>query len=315
MTKKAETIDWLLDSDPAIRWQVMRDLVSESDDVIKSERSRVVREGWGADLLALQDADGTWDGGTYRPGWVDDAKPFFDAWTATHFSLQLLTLLGVDPESTGAAQAVELVRDNVRWHEGDPYFDGETEECINGIALRSGAYFGHDVDKIVDRLLSDQLGDGGWNCWSDYGATVGSFHPTICVLEGLLEWERAGGASDEVTAARQRGKEYLLERRLFRRKSTGDVIDPRYTMLSFPHYWYYDVLRALDYFRASAEQIDDRAAEAVELVSSKRRDDGRWPLENRHQGPTHFRMDGPEGDPSRWITVRAMRVLAWAGAS
>ncbi|HJR91818.1 MAG TPA: hypothetical protein VJ938_05220 [Acidimicrobiia bacterium] len=306
-------LEWLLDSDPAIRWQVMRDLAREPLDVQMAERARVGVEGWGSQLLALQGTDGRWDGGTYRPGWVDDSKPFFDAWTATHFSLQLLREFGLDPDGGEARRALALVRENVRWEaNGALYFEGETEPCINGIALATGAYFGEAADGIVDILLSGQLGDGGWNCWADYGATVSSFHSTICVLEGLLAWEGGAGSPEAVRAARVRGEEYLLARGLFRARSTGQVIDPRFTMFSFPTYWYYDVLRGLEYFRSTGADFDDRCRDAIDLVVAKRYDAGRWPLENTHQGPTHLEMEGPDGFPSRWNTLRAMRVLDWA---
>jgi hypothetical protein len=306
-------IEWLLESDPAIRWQVLRDLTDAPEDEVVAERSRVASDGWGARLLALQGPDGRWDGGTYRPGWVDESKPFFDAWTATHFSLQLLRELGLAPDSPEARRAVSLV-EGVRWDaNGAPYFEGETEPCVNGIALASGAYFGEDVDGIVERLVGDELADGGWNCWAAYGARVSSFHSTICVLEGLLEWERAGGSSNAVAMARRRGEAYLVERGMFRRRSTGQVADPRFTMFSFPTWWYYDVLRGLDYFRSAGATPDDRFAEAMALVVDKRDEDGRWPLENTHQGPTHVEMEGPDGFPSRWNTLRAMRVLRWAG--
>jgi hypothetical protein len=306
-------IEWLMDADPAIRWQVMRDLTDAAPEEVAAQRARVAVEGWGAQSLALQGDDGRWDGGTYRPGWVDESKPFFDAWTGTHFSLVQLRDFGLDPESTESRRAVSLVRENVRWEANDaPYFEGETEPCINGLALAIGAYFGETVDGIVERLLGDELDDGGWNCWAEYGATVSSFHTTICVLEGLHEWERAGGSWDTVAAARRRGEEYLLDRGLFRRRATGEVIDPRFTMFSFPTHWYYDVLRGLDYFRSTGEAPDDRCAEAIALVASKPDEEGRWPLENKHQGPTHFEMEGPEGFPSRWNTLRALRVLRWA---
>jgi hypothetical protein len=307
-------VDWLLDADPALRWQVMRDLTDAAPEAVAAERARVAVEGWGASLLDFQAEDGRWDGGTYRPGWVDDEKPFFDAWTATHFALALLRELGVDPTDPRVRRAVSRVRDGVRWEaNGAPYFDGETEPCINGIALANGAYFGEKVDRIVERVLADQLSDGGWNCWAEFGATVASFHSTICVLEGLLAWEHAGEADADVASARLRGEEYLLERGLFRRRSTGAVADPRFTMLSFPTWWYHDVLRALDYLRTAHERPDDRCGEALALVASKRDETGRWPLENVHQGPTHVELDGPEGAPSRWNTLRALRVLRWAG--
>lgn len=306
-------VEWLLDSDPAIRWQVMRDLTGEPSDVVNSERARVAVEGWGAQLLALQDDYGRWDGGTYRPGWVDESKPFFDAWTATHFSLQALRDFGLDPDGPEARHAISLVRDNARWEVNEArYFDGEIEPCINGTALAIGAYFGEAVEGIVDSLLRDQLDDGGWNCWTAFGAKVSSFHTTICVLEGLLAWERAGGSSEAVVAARSSGEEYLLERGLFRRRSTQQIIDPRFTMFSFPTRWYYDVLRGLDYFRSTGATLDQRCDEAIDLVESKRDGAGRWPLENTHQGPSHLEMEGPDGFPSRWNTLRAMRVLDWA---
>ena len=308
--------DWLLDADPAIRWQVLRDVADAPAGEVAAERARVATEGWGAELLALQDPDdGTWDGGTYRPGWVDEERPFFDAWTATHFCLQQLREFGLDPGSDQAVRAVALVRDNVRWEaNGALYFDGETEPCINGIAAANGAYFGQDVDGIVDRLLDDQLSDGGWNCWAEFGAKVASFHTTICVLEGLAAWEeRSGASSAGVAEARMRGEEYLLERRLFRRRSDREVIDPRFTLFSYPARWYYDVLRGLEYFRSTGGAFDHRCADAVALVVRRRDEAGRWPLENVHQGPTLIEMEGPEGFPSRWNTLRALRVLRWAG--
>ncbi len=307
-------IEWLMDADPAIRWQVMRDLVGTPDEHVAAERTRVAVEGWGAELLGMQDEDGRWDGGTYRPGWADESKPFFDAWTATHFSLQLLRDLGVAPDHPRVRRAVALVGEHVRWDaNGARYFEGETEPCVNGIAVAVGAYFGASVDGIVGRLLDGQLGDGGWNCWAHHGATVSSFHTTICVLEGLLAWEQATGSSDEVTASRRFGEEYLLERGLLRSRTTGRIVDPRFTMFSFPTYWYYDVLRGLDHLRAGGAAFDERCAEAVDLVKEKRDRSGRWALENTHQGPTNIQMEGPDGLPSRWNTLRAMRVLAWAG--
>jgi hypothetical protein len=308
-------IEWLLDSDPSIRWQVLRDLTGASPAEVAAERARVATEGWGAHLLTLQADDGLWDSGTYRPGWADDTKPFFDAWTATHFSLQLLREYGLEPSSPEAVGAVSLVAGNVRWeYNGELYFRGEVEPCINGSAVATGSYFGQDVDGIVERLVNDRLGDGGWNCWTDFGATVSSFHSTISVLEGLLEWERAGGSSPEVTETRARGEEYLLQRGLMRRVSDGSVIDPRFTMFSYPTRWYYDVLRALEYFRAAGGRPDERCEEAMALVSEKADEEGRWLLENVHQGPTHFEMEGPEGFPSRWNTLRALRVLGWASS-
>jgi len=310
-----DVIAWLLDSDPAIRWQVLRDLADSPLEVVARERARVVHEGWGARLLAEQAADGRWDGGTYRPGWVREDRPFFDAWTATHFSLQQLVDLGVDPAAPEVRRALALVREHVRWeHDGEPYFDGELEPCINGVALTVAAAFGQGGDRIVETLVGTRLGDGGWNCWADMGSTVSSFHSTICAVEGLLAWERAGGESPAASDARATGEEYLLERGLFRRRSTDEVADPRMTMLAYPVRWFHDVLRGLEHFRAAGRR-DPRLAEAVELLRSKAGPDGRWRLENVHEGPTLFSMGEHDGGPSRWVTLRALRVLRWWDAT
>lgn len=302
-------IDWLLDADPAIRWQVMRDLTHAPADVIAAERSRVATEGWGARLVALQAPDGQWGG-----------EPWSHDWTDTLHVLELLRRLGLDPGSEEARWAVGLVREHVTWSDGEPdpppwadnrFFDGEVEPCINGNVVATGSYFGVDMTPLVDRLLGEQLPDGGWNCEVENGATVSSLETTVNVLEGLLEHERAAGGSAEVRAARRRGEAYLLERRLFRRKSTGEVIDPAWLRFSFPHWYHYDVLRALDYLRDTALEPDERIAEAIGIVEDHRHPDGRWPIQNVHAGETHLQMDDGEGRPSRWNTLRAMRVLDW----
>jgi hypothetical protein len=307
-----KVLEWLLDSDPSIRWQVMRDLTDEPDDVIAAERSRVASEGWGARLLALQEPDGQWDGGTYQPGWADPYV-YVPAWTSTTFTLLLLRELGLDPTSEAARRAVAPVRDNSKWeHDGQPFFSGEVEPCINGMAVALGSYFGQDVQGIVDRLLGEQMSDGGWNCEQENGSTRSSFHTTISVPEGLLEHHRATGGTAGVTAARHLGEEYLLERHLFKRLSTSEPVNPAWTLFSYPTRWRYDVLRGLDYLRAADVEPDDRIAEAIELVEDNRGDDGRWPLQNTHPGPVHFAMEDGDDEPSRWNTLRAMRVLKWA---
>jgi hypothetical protein len=209
-------------------------------------------------------------------------------------------------------RAVALVREHCRWeHAGQPFFSGEVEPCINGRTVALGAYFDQDVDGVVDRLLGEQLDDGGWNCEVENGSVRSSFATTINVLEGLLAHERATGGSDRARAARRRGEEYLLERRLFRRKSTGDIVDAAWTAFSFPVRWRYDVLRGLDHFRAVGGEPDPRMDEAIELVRSKRQPDGTWLLENTHPGAVPFALEDGDGQPSRWNTLRALRVLDW----
>jgi hypothetical protein len=294
---------WLLDADPAIRWQVLRDLIDSPPDVVTAERARVATEGWGARLLGLQGPQGIWAG-----------AGLFPEFTSSNWSLIQLRDFGVDPTDPAVRRAIGLVQEHGRWeHAGQRFFDGEVEPCINGKVVAVGAYFGVDVDPVVDRLLGEQMEDGGWNCEQENGSTRGSFGTTIAVLEGLLEYEGARGGSPDVASARLAGEAYMLERRLFRRKSTGEVIDPTWLQFSYPPRYFYDVLRGLDYLRSAGVEPDERVAEAISLVESKRDPDGRWPLENPHPGATYFELDDGEGRPSRWNTLRAMRVLRWVG--
>jgi hypothetical protein len=305
-------IQWLLDADPAIRWQVMQDLTGAPVAAVAAERARVATEGWGARLLALQGADGRWGGAAWNRGW-----------DSTMHVLMLLRDLGLDPASDEARRAVALVRDRVTWRgcgppecDDNPFFAGELEPCINGQVAAAGAYFGQDVGGIIERLLTEQLPDGGWNCEAANGSTRSSFNTTICVLEALLEYELAGGSSAEVREARLRGQEYLLERRLFRRRSTGEVIEQdrkggaAWTRFAFPTWWHYDVLRGLEHLRRAGVTPDERVAEAIELVESRRTGDGRWLLDVRHPGVMPVEIDEGEGG-SRWLTLRALRVLDW----
>jgi hypothetical protein len=304
--------DWLLDSDPALRWQVLRDLTEASADQVAAERGRIPFEGWGAQLLALRDDDGQWAGGACFPAGFDGDFSNGQPWTSTFPTLTLLRDLGVEPDAEPIRETVALVRDNCRWeHAGQRFFDGEVEPCINGRTVALGAYFGVDFDGIVDRLVSEQLADGGWNCAAEYGSVRSSFHSTICVLEGLLEHEQATGGSAASVAARRGGEEYLLERQLMRRRSTGELVEPDWLGFSFPTWWHYDVLRGLDYFRSTGDAPDPRLAEAIELVRSKQQPDGTWLLDKTHPGAVHLTMEDGDGRPSRWNTLRARRVLAW----
>jgi hypothetical protein len=304
-------IAWLLDGDPAIRWQVLRDLSNASPDDVAAERARVEHDGWGGRLLGLEDPDGLWAGGACFPASYTGGEPG-QPWTATMHTLQTLQLLGLDRASESARRAVALVAENGRWeHAGQRYFDGEVEPCINGRIIETGAYFGIDVAAIVERILDERLEDGGWNCAVENGSVRSSFDTTINVLDGLLEFEHESSGSAEVRSARRGGEEYLLERGLFRRKSTGEVAVPDYLEFAFPYYWHYDVLRALDYFRRSGTDPDPRMAEAVEVVRSKQQPDGRWLLDQIHPGRVHFDLEGGVGTPSRWNTLRALRVLMW----
>jgi hypothetical protein len=323
MTATDPVIGWLLDperSDPSIRWQVMRDLLDAPESEWQTARAKVETEGWGARLLAAEDEDGQWAGGAHFPAdfvW-GGGEP--QPWTATTHSLSLLREFGLDPTSERVVRMVELIGANARWeHDGQPYWEGEVEPCINGVTVANGTYFGVDMAPVVDRLVGERLADGGWNCEVENGSTRSSFDTTINVLEGLLEFERVDGGTRESRAARRSGEEYLLERSLFRRLSTGEPADGRYLSFVHPNRWRYDVLRGLDHFRAvgllTGTAPDPRLAEAVEHVRSRRSDDGTWPLDWNLPGRTWFDIDDGEGAPSRWVTLRASRVLRWWDAS
>jgi hypothetical protein len=291
-------LKWLLDSDPSIRWQVMRDLTDEAPDAIAAERSRVGTEGWGAQLLVRQSPVGKW-GGLDRGLLV------------TLWSLVVLKDLGLDPASKQTRKMIGRVERLVfKWHNNRPFFHGETEPCINGRILGLGAYFKEPNDALANQLLSEQLEDGGWNCEAPKSRRS-SFHTTICVLEGLLDYERAGRKSAAVIKARKRAESYLLERRLFRSLRTGKVIDKRWLRFSYPPIWHYDVLRGLDYLRNAGIKPDRRVRDAVDIVIERRHQNGRWPLNLLHPEHIPLRMETAVGSASRWNTLRALRVLRW----
>jgi len=300
-------IKWLLDSDPAIRWQVMRDLTGEAPSAIAAERARVATEGWGAQLLAAQSPGGSWGSG---PNWD----------LITLNSLVALKDLGLDPASKQSLKMIDRIDKRLvfKWLNNRPYFHGETEPCINGRILGLGAYFKEPNDALAKQLLAEQLEDGGWNCeaWPFLSpkrppSQRSSFHTTICVLEGLLDYERAGRKSAAVTKARKRAENYILERRMFRSLRTGKVIDNRWLRFSFPAFWHYDLLRGLDYLRNAGIKPDSRIREAIKIVIERRHQNGRWPLNLLHPEHIPLKMETEVGSASRWNTLRALRVLRW----
>lgn len=318
MAAVAGPIGWLLASDPSIRWQVLRDLLDAEGPEWRAERAKVETVGWGARLLSVEDADGQWAGGAFIPRGFDarEWREVGQPWTATSFSLSQLRELGLEPQSESARRAVELVGVHAHWDEGgQPFWEGEVEECINGRTVADGAYFGVDVSPIVERLLEARQPDGGWNCERVNGSVRSSFATTINVLEGLLEYERATGGTPGSVQARHSGEEYLLERELFRRRATGEPADQQFLVLTHPNRWRYDYLRALDYFWASAAlsgaSPDPRLSEVVDLLRGRRLGTGAWPLDWTPPGRVWFDVDDGVGRPSRWLTLRALRVLRW----
>ncbi|UYM04332.1 prenyltransferase/squalene oxidase repeat-containing protein [Solicola gregarius] len=315
-----DAISWLLDSDPALRWQVERDLLSEPPGVWEATRARVATEGFGARLLALQDADGQWAGGAYFPaadsagaaGVDDDGQP----WTATTWSLNALREWGLDSAVLRERRTAELLDRNCRWeYDNLPYWGGEVDCCINGYTLANGLWLGADVDGLVDWFLEHQLADGGWNCaWED-GSTRSSFHSTLNALGGLLAYDLATGGTDVSRGARRAGEGYLLQRDLMRRLETGEIVGPWVGHFTYPFRWVYSALNAADYFRRATSfdgvSPDPRMAEAIELVRAARQPDGTWLQGEPHAGRAWFEVDAPTGEPSPWLTLYGTRVLDW----
>jgi hypothetical protein len=306
MKGNQQVIDWLLQGDPAIRWQVMRDLVGASDNKVQQEQKNVAMKGWGHRLLALQDSTGIWGGGLYGPKWI-----------STTYTLLLLRRLGLEPFHSQALKGCQLLLDKGFYGDGGINFFPSyqhSETCVTGMVLSLLAYFGSTdgrIERSVEHLFNQQMPDGGWNCDSYKGATHSSFHTTICVLEGLREFEKRYPENGSLVAESQiKAREFLLVHRLFRSHRNGKIVDPKMTRLSFPPRWHYDIMRALDYFRECHAQPDPRMEDAVIIIRQKHGTDGRWKLQQRYPGRNYFEME-KVGQPSRWNTLRALRILKW----
>jgi hypothetical protein len=310
-----DVLEWLRNSEAAVRWQATRDLTDAPAEAIAAERAVVPHEGVAATILQSQHPDGSWR--------REDAP----AWLTTLFTMQLLRSTGIDPTEPAVEAAMARLETGLRWNDlggcwelrppetgGNTFFEGEEEPCINGGALAAGAYFGRPSQRLVQRLLDEQLQDGGWNCEAPKSKRS-SFHTTLCVLEGLLEYERAVGATPDVASARGRGNEYLLQRLLHRRLSTGEVANPEFLDFAFPPTYHYDLLRALEYFRAGGSVPDPRMREAIDIIQRKRSSDGRWLLDATYDDSLAVTLDEAVGQPSRWNTLRALRVLRWCEPS
>jgi hypothetical protein len=322
----AALIAWLLDSDPALRWQIERDLVGGPPEVWKATRARIATEGFGAELLAVQDSDGQWAGGAFFPADFDFHGPEAadgagQPWTATTWTLNSLREWGLDPAVLRVRRTAELLAENSRWeYENLPYWSGEVDCCINAWTVANGVWLGADITGIVNWFLEHQLSDGGWNCEWVEGSTRSSFHSTLNSLKGLLAYETTTGGTAATHAARRRGEEYLLQRGLFRRLSTGEPVAPWVDRFAYPFRWCYSVLNAAEYFRQvsllegtelEGTRPDRCIADAIELIRSARQPDGTWLQGRRHPGRVWFEVDAPAGQPSKWLTLFGTRVLSW----
>jgi hypothetical protein len=309
MTSRDDTIKWLLgdDADPAIRWQVMRDLTDAAPDAVAAERARMATEGWASDLIGAQNPDGSWGGN--GPDWVT----WSGSWRDTLYTSWLLADFGIDPADLRVRGMITTLRDGFDWGEefgNNPYFAGETEECTNGMILKAAGPFGEVDPALVERVLATQLEDGGWNCDAPE-STRASFHSTITVLEGLLAVEQADKAPAGIAEARHRGEEYLLDRSMFLALRTGEELDPAWSLFAYPYSWHYDILRGLEHLRSAGRAPDDRVSGAIARVESRRSPDGTWPRDAVAGERVHYGMEAV-GSPSRWNTLRALRVIDWS---
>lgn len=310
-----DVVAWLLDQDPALRWRVERDLTGEPDAVWRATRQRVDTEGMGARLLAAQGPDGMWAGGAYFPkNWEGSSDAPGQPWTATTWSLNTLRDWGVSAAALG--DTGDRLDRNARWeYDGLPYWGGEVDVCINAFTLANGDWLGRDMTALRDWFVEHEMAEGGWNCEWPEGATRASFHSTLNALIGLLDDEIRTGGSDEARAARHRGEEYLLKRRLLNRLSTGEQVGPWATVFAFPYRYVYSAIRATNYFLDAATRDgtapDERLRDAIEVVRAARTPGGVWVQEHRHPGAVWFELDVEPGQPSPWLTYDGLRVLRW----
>ena len=301
-----EAVPFLLDGDPAIRWQTMRDLLDADGADIAAERARVAETGWGRRLLDLQDPEGTWARAIYSPKWI-----------STTYTLLLLRHLGLAPGNSAALRGCEQIwgKSGVEGWMVLPKSTSRGDTCVAGMFVALAAYFGYEderIDEVVEWTLGQRLADGGWNCRTlRSGASHSSYHTSITVLEMIAELQANGSEDPRLIEAADSGREFFLTHRMYKSHRTGEVSHPTFTMLSFPPRWHYDVLRGLDYFQSVDAAWDDRLSDAVGLMESKQRKDGFWPVQHKHAGRVWFDMETGR-KPSRWNTLRALRVLRWA---
>jgi len=304
---KDELIHWLLEGDVSIQYQMYRDLLGIEK---KSLRERIAKEGWGKMFLARRLPNGHWGRSFYQVKWV-----------STHYTLLDLKHLGISPTNKECRQTIEMVLNENKSTDGglNPHTEiADSDVCTNGMGLNYACYFGADENKlrsVVDFILSQQLKDGGFNCrLNRSGAVHSSLHTTISILEGILEYKNNGYKYRlrDLTKAESASREFILQHKLFRSHRTGEIIDKKMLMLSYPSRWKYDILRALDHFQSAEVKYDSRMDDAIEILLKKRRSDGTWPVQAKHAGQVHFDME-KTGGASRWNTLRALRVLKYFG--
>jgi hypothetical protein len=302
-----QLIAWLLEGDVSIQYQVHRDLLATEKPHL---RDRIATEGWGTQFLSFRKKEGHWGQRFYQPKWI-----------STHYTILDLKNLAISQNNNEIRQSISQVIQKLKGPDGGIFPIGtekKSDICVNGMFLNYASYFGTEEDKlksIVDFLLSEHMKDGGFNCNSNnIGAIHSSLHSTISVLEGILEYAKNGYGYrlEELQEAEDDSRTFILQHRLFRSDRTGDIIDKKMLLLSYPSRWKYDILRALDYFQFAGINYDPQMQDALDVLMKKRRKDNKWPVQAKHPGQTHFEME-KTGGPSRWNTLRAMRVLKHFG--
>jgi hypothetical protein len=302
-----QLINWLLEGDVSIQYQVHRDLLASEQPHL---RERIATEGWGIQFLSQRKKEGHWGQRFYQPKWI-----------STHYTVLDIKNLNIAPHNKDIRQSIQQVIQTLKGPDGGILpigADKKCDVCVNGMFLNYAAYFGmeeKDLHSIVDFILAEHMGDGGFNCESNYkGATHSSMHTTIAVLEGIHAYAENSYRYrlEELQVAEEQSRAFLLQHRLYRSDRTGEIIDKKWLMLSYPSRWKYDILRALDYFQSAGVNYDPRMQDALDVLKKKRRKDGKWPVQAKHPGQTHFDME-KTGGPSRWNTLRAMRVLKHFG--
>jgi hypothetical protein len=300
---REDIINWLLSGDVSVQYQTRRDLLNSDQSLL---RERIAKEGWGARFLSFRRSDGHWGRAYYQP-----------KWTSTHYTLLDLKNLAVSPLTQPVKSTIEMVLETEKGSDGGINPSAtikQSDVCMSGMFLNVASYFRTDeqpLQSVIDFILSQQLSDEGFNCqFNRSGAVHSSLHSTLSVIEGINEYARNGYTYrlSALQRAEQDSREFILRHRLFRSDHTGEIIDRKMLMLSYPSRWRYDILRAMDYFRAAGVAYDRRMEDAFTMLLNKRRSDGTWPLQARHPGQTHFEME-QTGTPSRWNTLRALRVL------
>ena len=299
-----QIIDWLLEGDVSLQYQVWRDLLGADK---KKLQSRIANEGWGNKILSKRNSDGHWGDRFYQPKWI-----------STHYTLLDLRNLNLPSNNEIVQETIELVLQNNMADDGGirlgPSTSQHSDVCVNGMFLNYASYFKTPEKKlhsIIDSILNEIMPDGGFNCRTTRsGAKHSSLHSTISVLEGFVEFQKAGYRyrKEEILSAQKSSIEFILVHQLFLSDKTGHIINKDFLKLTYPCRWKYDILRAMDFFQYAGIERDHRMKATIDVLKTKRNKEGTWNMQAAHSGQVHVNME-KAGQPSRWNTMRVLRVM------